>query len=43
MNMRHEEGNVECNTGMHGWKPVQLFQCRRDVVCGTDLLTGLGQ
>jgi len=34
--MIHENGDFECNTGM-GWKPVQLFQCRRDVVSGTEI------
>ena len=27
MDVIHEEGDFECNTGMDG-KPVQLFQCR---------------
>ena len=33
-----EEGDCECITGMDG-KPVQLFQCRRDVhvVSGTGI------
>ena len=32
----HEEGDFECNTGMDG-KPVQLFQCRCDVVSRTEI------
>ena len=34
MNVIHEEGDFECNTGLDG-KLVQLFQCRCDVVSGT--------
>ena len=37
MDVIHEEGDFECNTGMDG-KPVQLFRCRCDVVSITDLL-----
>jgi len=36
MDVIHEEGDFECNTGMDG-KPVQL-QSRCDVVSRTDLL-----
>ena len=36
MNMIHEEGDFESNTGADG-KSVQLFQCRRDVVSGTEI------
>jgi len=36
MDVIHEEGKFECNMGMAG-KPVQLFQCRRDVVSGTEV------
>jgi len=32
--MIHEE-DLECNPGMNG-KPVQLFQCKHDVVSGID-------
>jgi len=31
--MIHEERYFECNTGTDG-KPVQLFQCKHDVVFG---------
>ena len=34
MDVIHEDGDFECNTGMDG-KPVQLFQHRCDVVSGT--------
>jgi len=36
--MRIEEGDFECNrpTGTNG-KPVQLFQCGRDLVSGTEI------
>ena len=33
----HDEGDFECDTGMDG-KPLQLFQCRCEVVSGTELL-----
>jgi len=36
MDMIHEEGDFECNTGMD-WKPVQLFQGRCDVVSRTEI------
>jgi len=36
MNVIHEEGDFECNTGMDG-KPVQLFQCRCDMVSATEI------
>ena len=36
MDVIHEEGDFECNTGMDG-KPVQLLQCRCDVVSGTEI------
>ena len=36
MDMIHEEGDFECNMVMDG-KPEQLFQCRRDVVSGTEV------
>jgi len=32
----HEAGDFECNKGMDG-KTVQLFQCRCDVVSGTEI------
>ena len=38
MDVIHEEGDFECDTGMDV-KPVQLFQCRCDVayvVSGTE-------
>ena len=35
MDVIHEEGEFECDTGMDG-KPVQFFQCRCDVVSGTE-------
>jgi len=31
-----EERDFECNTGMDG-KPMSLFQCRCDVVSGTEI------
>ena len=36
MDVIHEEGDFECNTGMDE-KPVQLFQCRCDVVSRTEI------
>jgi len=36
MDVIHEKGDLECDTGMDG-KPVQLFQCRYDVVPGTEI------
>jgi len=36
MNMMYEEGDFERDTGA-GKKPVQLFECRRDVVSGTEI------
>ena len=38
MDVIHEEGEFECNTGMDG-KPVQLFQCRSgcDVVSRVEI------
>jgi len=36
VDMIHEEEDFESNTGTDG-KPVQLFQCRRDVVYGTEI------
>ena len=36
MDMTYEEGDFESNTGMDG-KPVQLFQCRHNVVFGTEI------
>ena len=36
MDVIHEEGDFECNTGIDG-KPVQLFQCRCDVVSRTEI------
>jgi len=34
--MINEEGDFECNTGTDG-KPLQLFQCRGDVVSETEI------
>jgi len=36
MYMIHEEGDFESDT-VAGGKPVQLFQCRRNIVSGTEI------
>ena len=36
MGVIHEEGDFECDSSMDG-KPVQLFQCRCDMVSGTEI------
>ena len=36
MDVIHEERDFERDTGMDG-KPVQLFQCRCDVVTATEI------
>jgi len=41
MDVIHEEGDFECDSGMGG-KPVQLFQCRCDMVSGTEIFYYVG-